>query len=107
MLLSHTLQQPTQRLHVSAQLLALIKEAEEGVFLFFRGTALLFAIVTDANISLTLVKAICRFAQYLSVCVTVCDSLVCIQQTAPLTHTHTHTRWHLHCFYFHLSFYEM
>lgn len=96
MLLSNTLQQPTQRLHVSMQLLALIKEAEEGVFCSSEEQLCCFATVTDANISLTLVEAICRFTQYLSVCGTVCDSCVysadCTRDTRTQTHTRTHAR---------------
>lgn len=99
MLLSHTLQRPTQRLHVSVTLSALIRRSrretvESRGVLFFSGAALLFAVIRDTNS-----PSVCLFTQYLSVCAAVCDgswySADCPGDT--LTHTYFSNR---HCFCF-------
>lgn len=84
-------------------LLALIRHSGKGDresrgVLFFRGFCCSPSFEMRAAPACSS-DVICRFTQYLSARVTVCDGCVCVQQTVPVTHTRMHL-WHLHHFYF-------
>lgn len=73
-------------------------DRESRGVLFFRGRALLFAVIGDANSPSVLLRRSSRFTQYLSDCVTVCYGCVCSADCPGETHTARHP--HLHYFYF-------
>lgn len=89
MLLSHTLQRPTQRLHVSVTLSALIRRSrretvESRGVLFFSSAALLFAVIRDTN------KPLCLLIYTIPVSLRRCLWWLLIFSRLSWWHAHTH-----------------